>query len=434
MNLVINPKMSLFNLVDHINKRRLFANYRGSLVTISHEIENSVLSVGAHGRLFAGFQKMSFFLPQVNRYRRLALITEHIWVFGVPDCTLPLIDNVSYVPLSESDALTREWFLIADAPEYFSALVAQDLSGFDVPEKQRKFRGIWTFDSTMVEQLHKAVAEIVGVAPHLGLTRDYSRQLNQITTTAESLINTLEARNTELTRAQTLRDDLTDMLVHDLRNPLTAVITSLDLIARTARSGETEMLESLIQGAKAGGAELKSMISDILDINRIEAGELHLKHEKVSVADLFGEVVGRYGMLAQMEKKNLTVRGDLFDAVVYGNRDHLLRALANLVTNALKYTLAEGRIELYCEPDLATQSLRIIVSDNGQGMPTEQQTRIFDKYKQVKGRGDERRGFGLGLTFCRTTIEAQGGTIRVESEEGKGSRFIITLRRATEMV
>ena len=432
MNVVINPKMSLFGLVDHINKRRLFANYRGSLVTISHEIENSVLNIGAQGRLFSGFQKMSFFLPQVNRYRRLALIAEHIWVFGIPDCTLPVIDNVSYVPLAEGDAMTREWFLVADAPEYFSALVAQDLSGFDVPDKQRVFRGIWTFDAAMVEQLHTAVAEMVGISPHLGQTRDYSRQFNQISATAESLINALETRNAELTRAQTLRDDLTDMLVHDLRNPLSAVIVSLDLIARTAKNGDTVLLERLIEGARSGGNELRAMISDILDINRIQAGELRLKREKVSVADLFGEIVGRYGAVAQLEGKKLIVRGDLSEAVVYGNRDHLLRALANLVTNALKYTSTDGLIVLSCAFEPLTQSLQIIVSDNGLGMPADQQAIIFDKYKQVTGRGDERRGFGLGLTFCRMTVEAQGGTIRVESEEGQGSRFIITLRQAKE--
>jgi len=429
MNLIVDSALSLFAEVDQLNKRRLFANYRGSLVTISHQIEDAVLHAGTRARIFAGFQKMSYFLPQLNRYRRLGMVAEQIWVFGVPDCTLPVLENVHFVPLGEDDALVKEWFLVADSPEYFSALVAQDLSGFEVSGAHRKFRGIWTFDADQVKQLQVKLSNMVGLLPFTDTPRDYRRQLNQISLMSEGLIDSLEARNAQLRQTQELREDLTSMLVHDLRNPLTVVISAMDLVERAARNGDYARVEQLTASARSSGQDLRNMISDMLDINRLAAGELRLQRVRVAIPALFDVLRKRYQPLAELENKTFRVIDAPPEAAVTADYDHLVRALENLVANAFKYSSPAGTITLYCTFDVITQGWQLIVSDDGLGIPADQLAHIFDKYRQVTGRGDERRGFGLGLTFVKTTIEAQGGVVSVTSTEGVGSKFIIALRK-----
>jgi signal transduction histidine kinase len=429
MSFSIDPTLSLFDLVDRLNTRRLFANYRGSLVNISREIEDAIINSGAQARVFAGFQKMSFFLPQVARYRRLARSAERIWVFGVPDVTPPAIDNVTYVPLSKEDRLTQEWFLVADSREFFSALVAQDLSGFDVPQYKRKFRGIWTFDADMVGILRDWLSGLVGmpVPREPEIQRDYVRQLNQIGRTAENLIDKLETRNAELHRIQALSQDLTSMLVHDLGNPIASIVSYLELSDRMIQQGDTATVQKFIGSARAASESLMRMLRDILDINRMESGEFKIEQKPIVVNDLLNAIKVRFSGLAKLDQKRYEVE-PAEKLTAYGDEDILLRVLANLIGNAFKYTVSGDSISVTAKPSANTQFVEIIVKDSGQGIPKDFQERIFDKFGQVEGEGNNRRGYGLGLTFCRMAVEAFGGSITVDSDLGKGSTFTITLR------
>jgi signal transduction histidine kinase len=430
MNIALDSQLSLFQYLDQRDSRRLMANYRGSLTTISHEIEDSIVNTGAPARIFAGFQRMRYFLPQVDRYRRLARYAEHIWVFGIPDVTLPPINNVTYVTLTETDRLAQEWFLVADSPDYFSALVAHDLSGFGVPQHKRLFRGLWTFDLELVTKLRDVLSMAVGAPPPVydSRPRDYARQLGQVSRTVENLIQDLENSNSGLRQANTLRRDLTDMIVHDLRNPLTAVINYLDLIERAYSRKDEPAMKSFIESARESSQDLVRLISDMLDISRMESGEFRLEQLPVSVEKLFDLVCKRFEGAAELDSKKITSSAPP-GLGIYGDEEILVRVLSNLVGNAFKYTRRNmGTIALEARLDGDDQYVLVSVQDNGQGIPKELQTRIFEKFGQAKGH--ERRGFGLGLPFCKMSIEAQGGTLWVESEEGKGARFIFRMRAA----
>jgi two-component system sensor histidine kinase VicK len=222
---------------------------------------------------------------------------------------------------------------------------------------------------------------------------------------------------------------LTEILVHDLRNPLTAVNGYLDLLERALRDGKQQAVEDFLQGARENTEDLLHMITDILDISRLEAGEFRFEQEPVAVADIFAAMQHRFESMARLEGKRIIAQA-LPDVGVYGDRDVLLRVLANLISNAFKYTARrEGKIQLTAVTDQTLDQTVITVSDNGVGIPTDMHEKIFEKFVQVPESGD-RRGFGLGLAFCKMAVEALGGTLTVNSQVGQGSNFRIALRTA----
>lgn len=424
---MIASDLSLFDHVDNWDARRIFAHYRGALKTISYQMEDVVLERGIHTRMFAGFQKFSFFLPRAKRYRELARVADGVYVFGIPDTNLPPIPGVHYIPLTRDHALVDEWFLVVDSPEYFSALVAHDLTGLDVPAAKRRFRGVWTFDDDAVGELQRLLSQAVGLEPldtGRDLPRNYRRQLSQLAYAAGNLVNTLESRNRELHQAQKLRDDLFNMLIHDMRNPLATIVGNLSLIEGYADRMPDDELRYFVGTATSSARDLNHMVDDLLDIARLEDDELRLQFAVSSPVELLANAVSQ--AQAQLRNSDKVVRlddaGDL--PQVLAEVEKIERVLTNLVDNAIKYTPREGVITLSAAR--SEGMVRFAVADNGTGIPPESQERIFEKFGQAGGK-DQRRGTGLGLAFCKMMVEAHGGRIWVESVVGEGSTFYFTL-------
>lgn len=174
----IDPQFSVFRLVERIQQEKVSAvlNHRRTMSLISFQIEDATLVDGARTRVFAGFQRLSRFLPQVERYRKLAQNAQAVYVFGIPDVTPPEIPNVTYIPLSHSDQLANEWFLVSYGREYVSALATEELTTMDDPDSARMFKGIWTFDLRLVAILEEWLTHTVD-APALLLTEgDHDHQ------------------------------------------------------------------------------------------------------------------------------------------------------------------------------------------------------------------------------------------------------------------
>ncbi|ETX00264.1 MAG: hypothetical protein ETSY1_11900 [Candidatus Entotheonella factor] len=116
----MDPNFNLYSLAESWNLRQITGFYRGTLRTLSYEFENAILQGNIQGRLFAGFQKMSYFLTRLDRYSQLAQVVGQIWIFGIPDVDLPQsIEGITFVPLREHDRLVKEWFLVIDSPVFF---------------------------------------------------------------------------------------------------------------------------------------------------------------------------------------------------------------------------------------------------------------------------------------------------------------------------
>ncbi len=161
----VDPTFSVYSLIERIQQERIVLNHRRTMSLISYEIENAALIDGVHIRIFAGFQYLSKFLPQVKRYKQLAATAEAVYVFGVPDIQPPPIPNVRYINLTSSDRLAKEWFLIAHSIDFSSALATEEISQFSDPDDQRQFKGVWTFEVEIVTIMNDWLTSLVDARP-----------------------------------------------------------------------------------------------------------------------------------------------------------------------------------------------------------------------------------------------------------------------------
>lgn len=165
MELNIDPTLSVYHLTDRVQKQSTTLNHRRTMNIISYEIENATLIDGARTRIFSSFQRMSRFIPQIDRYTRLAQKAEMIYVFGIPDVEVPQIENVTYVPLTADDQLAREWFIVSYGRGYATMLSTEEQSRFTDRDNERVFRGLWTFQPTLTSIIAEWLTRVVNAAP-----------------------------------------------------------------------------------------------------------------------------------------------------------------------------------------------------------------------------------------------------------------------------
>jgi two-component system, NtrC family, sensor histidine kinase KinB len=234
---------------------------------------------------------------------------------------------------------------------------------------------------------------------------------------------------TEELELERLREDLTGMLVHDLRSPMSLVLASVSMLPEAMTRLDQEQTDRLIDIAQRSGERILTLIDDLLDISQLERGQLPLNAESTVVDDLFREVMARYTPMAFSNDISLVSDVDDGLPVVDVDRSLILRVLSNLLDNALKFTSDGGEVQLTAREDARSAPGYVIFSvrDTGPGIPYEARPRLFEKFQQVPNIHGRRRGTGLGLPFCKLAVEAHGGQIWVESEVGKGSTFSLTL-------
>ncbi len=227
--------------------------------------------------------------------------------------------------------------------------------------------------------------------------------------------------NEELLRLQQLKDDLTDMVIHDLKGPLSEIVANLELLKSQNLS---EMQTEFLDAAMMGTDEFWRMITNLLDISRMEEDRLILEIASFDPRHTIDGVRTRLGPLARLSGVTLTseVADDLTE--IRADERLLERILVNLMTNAVDHTPEKGRVALTARRESGW--FQFEVRDNGHGIPLEMQGKIFEKFSQGKD-GRPKTSSGLGLTFCKMAVEAHGGRIWVESVPGRGSRFVFTL-------
>ena len=229
-----------------------------------------------------------------------------------------------------------------------------------------------------------------------------------------------------LQELEKLRDDLTHMIIHDLRTPLTSVIAGMQTLDVVGDLNEDQ--REMMDIAVIGGQVLLGMINDLLDVEKLESGSMPLDYAVLSPAQLVASAISQVASLAESQKLRLVqqVAADL--PPLPGDENKLRRTLVNLLGNALKFTPSEGTVIVTACRSEGSQSVLFSVSDTGEGIPAEAFERIFEKFGQVASRqGGRTMSTGLGLTFCKLAVEAHGGHINVESAPGQGSTFRFTI-------
>jgi signal transduction histidine kinase len=239
---------------------------------------------------------------------------------------------------------------------------------------------------------------------------------------ARAAYDTLRAR--QILELEKLRDDLIHMIVHDLRTPLTSILGGLETVVDT--DYDPELTREFVPIAHASAVTLLEMVNTLLDINKMESGQMKLHLEDVDVGQVAATALDQVRGLAREHRHNLESAIDDACGTVRADGELLRRVMVNLLGNAIKFTPDGGEIRL--EAGCHDGEVRVAVSDNGPGIPPEYQERIFQKFGQVETRKAGRKhSTGLGLTFCRMVAEAHGGRIWVDSEVGKGSTFTIAI-------
>jgi two-component system sensor histidine kinase/response regulator len=236
----------------------------------------------------------------------------------------------------------------------------------------------------------------------------------------------LEAKAAELEAAERARDDLTSMLVHDLRSPLNTLLMGLQYIRMSGLVRGRERAEGVLARSETAGAHMMRLINNILDVSRLQAGRIELALAPLSLSELLTEVVG--AVTGQAEHRgvrvSLSLPPDLPEVVA--DRVLLERVFVNLLDNALKFGPPASEVQLGVRADGTT--LRAEVRDWGPGVPPEARMRIFEKFGQARMVDpDVPRSPGLGLAFCKLAIEAHAGRIGLEDPEGGGSLFFVEL-------
>jgi signal transduction histidine kinase len=271
----------------------------------------------------------------------------------------------------------------------------------------------------------------------VGMLRKLSSRLREaddlITTTTRARrtlntqVNELAAENQELLDLQRLREQTTDLVVHDLRNPLHSIsgaVGMLQVVLPEALLQENRELFELINHTCA---RMQHLVDSLLDISRMEAGEIELALEPANLAQLIQSAVTRVSPVLQARELASQVSMPAHLPRILIDIDKIDRVLINLLDNAIKFTPGGGQISVKAE--VQGNGVAVIINDNGCGIPSEQRDQIFERFARGSNGGSALvRGFGLGLTFCRLAVEAHGGKIWIEDGDGGvGCKSVFTL-------
>ena len=234
----------------------------------------------------------------------------------------------------------------------------------------------------------------------------------------EEARETLSQRNAKLEELEGLKETLTQTLVHDLKNPLAAVLGNLELMERKA----DESILHLVRRSKAAAWRMHQMILNLLDIGQLEEGKLVLHPETLDAGSLARKACQEMEGGASQRGVKLEILADEATAVLKGDGAVLRRVLDNLLSNAIEHSPQGGVVRVAVT--LCDEGIEFAVSDQGPGVPPEFRERIFEKFQRLESRksvpGANR---GLGLTFCRLAVEAHGGTIWVDDAPAGGALF-----------
>jgi NtrC-family two-component system sensor histidine kinase KinB len=229
---------------------------------------------------------------------------------------------------------------------------------------------------------------------------------------------------TRLTELDRLKSEFVMTASHELRTPLTSIGMSIDLLLEGAIKKLNEKEQQILSAAHEDLQRLKAFVNNLLDLSKIEAGKMEMEFSNISINLLFEKVVNVFKTQAEEKAVVLTYNAPKELPNVKADDNKINWVLINLISNALRYSHQNGNVRLSAEA--FGPYVQISVSDDGPGIPYEYQSKIFDKFVQVKS-DQAVGGSGLGLAICKEIVRAHGGTIWVDSVPGEGSTFTFTL-------
>jgi signal transduction histidine kinase/ActR/RegA family two-component response regulator len=255
--------------------------------------------------------------------------------------------------------------------------------------------------------------------------REASRNAHALAAALEAARAEAAALNAELRDEHRRKDEFLAMLGHELRNPLSPLVTSIALL-RLRAEGEG-VPPGLVDVMARQTAQLSRLVDDLLDVSRVSRGRIELKRERLLLSDVLQDALEESRQVLHSQRHEVTVSGTEEPLTVNGDRARLVQVFGNLLNNAAKYTDPGGRITLALLRD--KQNAIVHVRDNGIGIAADMRPRIFDLFAQAPvALGRAEGGLGIGLTLVRTLVELHAGRVKVDSAGvGQGSTFTVSL-------
>jgi two-component system NtrC family sensor kinase len=247
------------------------------------------------------------------------------------------------------------------------------------------------------------------------------------------LFDEIQDKSRQLAEASERKSQFLASMSHELRTPLNAIIGLTEMmVTNAARFGTEKALEPL-RRVNAAGTHLLSLINEVLDLSKIEAGKLELNPEPVNLARLIDEVIGTAGQLAERNQNRLVVQAQEHLGALTADSMRLKQILLNLISNACKFT-KDGEVALRVRKVADGRDwVELAVADTGIGLTAEQQAKLFQEFTQADSLTARRYGgTGLGLALSRKLARMMGGDVTVTSEPGKGSVFTVRLPPSTD--
>jgi len=282
----------------------------------------------------------------------------------------------------------------------------------------------------MVTALHDKSSKVRGIQAgaddFINKPTDINELRSRVITSlkVKGLYNKLAERNQELLELHEMQQNLTQMVVHDLRSPLVSIMTCLELF-EIKTDGQTGF-EKYIRRLQRCSATLMDMITAMLDLVKLESGEMVVNRNAVHLDHVFSEVKEHVSGLLELHGCNLKIQSFENLPRLHADYEILRRVLVNILSNAIDYTKSGNDVDVSAE--VLGEKVCVRINDQGPGISKEEQAFIFDKYPKITKDGITRRySTGLGLAFCKMAVEANQGQIGVESDSGKGTTIWLTL-------
>jgi len=352
------------------------------------------------------------------RYRALAEnasdVIARIDMAGIVEFISPSVSAFGYRP-EEMVGLSTDAFVHPD--DQTGAVRAAVLAGKPPPSgRENEFRlrradGGWAWMEGRPAAIRNEAGEPLG---YVTVLRDVTEQRRL---ESELRRNEAQAQGAVLAKSEFLAN-----MSHEIRTPLTAVVGFAELLAKIA--GLPEKARVYVERIGRSGEALTSIVNNVLDFSKVEAGQVELKSEPVSLQAFANEILGVVQDSAEAKGLRLVSQVEATGSgEVLADAGRLRQVVLNLLTNAIKFTHA-GEVALHVSHDAATQILDVSVADTGIGIAPEAASRLFQRFSQIDSSNARRfGGAGLGLAISRGLVELMGGEIGVESVEGQGSRF-----------
>ncbi len=257
-------------------------------------------------------------------------------------------------------------------------------------------------------------------------------ELRQVNSALDNKVDELAQANMQLFELNNIKNEFMATMTHELRTPLNSILGFSDVLA--GADNLTEKQQRYVKNIQSSGKDLLTLVNDILDLAKIEAGKMDLHLVEFSIGDLVERLAGMMKPLADRRNIELVCEVDPRLPLLVQDTGKIQQVLYNLLSNAVKFTPEGGRVQLNANlRDEAT--FELVVEDTGVGIPLEDQETIFEKFRQGNTTPGSRQstltreyaGTGLGLSIVRELSKLLGGEVSLSSELGKGSRFIVSL-------